>query len=126
MSTALAPPEGELCYGARGSGPLRCDPMATPASHAPGPARAGVEVHDVSVGGRTLRVTRRPASGPGARRTPLLLCNGIGAATVAALKLRLAGIVAEGAEAPSRKRRRRLSVEDAEWDAAAPTPDDGI
>ncbi|MBC3191497.1 alpha/beta fold hydrolase [Pseudonocardia sp. C8] len=33
------------------------------------------------VGGRTLRVVRRPASGPGARRTPLLLCNGIGAAT---------------------------------------------
>lgn len=32
------------------------------------------------VGGRTLRVVRRPASGPGARRTPLLLCNGIGAA----------------------------------------------
>lgn len=33
------------------------------------------------VGGRALRVVRRPASGPGARRTPLLLCNGIGAAT---------------------------------------------
>ena len=33
------------------------------------------------VGGRTLRVVRRPATGPGARRTPLLMCNGIGAAT---------------------------------------------
>lgn len=33
------------------------------------------------VGGRSLRVVRRPASGPGPRRTPLLVCNGIGAAT---------------------------------------------
>lgn len=55
--------------------------MATPVPRTPDPAGADVEVHDVSVGSRTLRVTRRPATGPGARRTPLLLCNGIGAAT---------------------------------------------
>ncbi|ANY10322.1 alpha/beta fold hydrolase [Pseudonocardia sp. HH130630-07] len=47
----------------------------------PQPAGSALEEHDVLVGGRTLRVVRRPASGPGARRTPLLLCNGIGAAT---------------------------------------------
>ncbi len=50
--------------------------------------------------------------------------HGIGAATVVSLRSRLAGIVAEGADAPARKRRRRTSAEDAEWDAAA--PDGGI
>lgn len=40
-----------------------------------------VENHDLVVGGRALRVVVRPASGPGPRRAPLLMCNGIGAAT---------------------------------------------
>jgi poly(3-hydroxyalkanoate) depolymerase len=40
-----------------------------------------VENHDLEVGGRTLRVVVRPAAGPGPRRTPLLMCNGLGAAT---------------------------------------------
>lgn len=56
--------------------------MTVPDARVPGPAGTGhVEVHDVAVGGRTLRVTRRPARGPGVRRPPLLLCNGVGAAT---------------------------------------------
>ena len=41
----------------------------------------GTRTHDLVVGGRTLRVVVRPASGPGPRRTPLLMCNGIGAST---------------------------------------------
>jgi poly(3-hydroxyalkanoate) depolymerase len=53
--------------------------MAAPAER-PDDALA-VENHDLDVGGRTLRVVVRPASGPGPRRTPLLMCNGIGAAT---------------------------------------------
>lgn len=54
--------------------------MATPLAHTPAASRH-VEEHDVEVGGRSLRVVVRPASGPGPRRTPLLICNGIGAAT---------------------------------------------
>lgn len=54
--------------------------MASPLDHS-GPAPRAVENHDVMVGGRTLRVVVRPASGPGPRRTPLLMCNGIGAST---------------------------------------------
>ena len=52
--------------------------MAAPAERSDAP---GVEHHDLVVGGRTLRVVVRPASGAGRRRTPLLMCNGIGAAT---------------------------------------------
>lgn len=52
--------------------------MAAPAEQPDAPT---VENHDLDVGGRTLRVVVRPASGPGPRRTPLLMCNGIGAAT---------------------------------------------
>ncbi len=47
--------------------------------------------------------------------------HGIGAATVAALRARLAGIVADGRDAPSRRRFRSTEAEDAEWDDAAPT-----
>lgn len=54
--------------------------MATPLEHTQA-APQHVEQHDVVVGGRSLRVAVRPASGPGPRRTPLLICNGIGAAT---------------------------------------------
>lgn len=54
--------------------------MASPVEHPPAEPRR-VEMHDVVVGGRSLRVVVRPASGPGPRRTPLLICNGIGAAT---------------------------------------------
>jgi hypothetical protein len=44
---------------------------------------------------------------------------GIGRATVVALMGRLAGIVADGADAPSRGRRRRFSADDDEWASAA-------
>lgn len=44
----------------------------------------------------------------------------IGAATVAALRGRLAGILAEGKDAPSRRRLRSTAAEDAEWDDASP------
>ncbi|MBW0106141.1 alpha/beta fold hydrolase [Pseudonocardia sp. KRD291] len=54
--------------------------MASPVDHSPAEPRR-VRAHDVVVGGRSLRVVVRPASGPGPRRTPLLICNGIGAAT---------------------------------------------
>ncbi|MDN5916291.1 MAG: alpha/beta fold hydrolase [Pseudonocardia sp.] len=54
--------------------------MATPVDQSPAEPRR-VESHDVVVGGRSLRVVVRPASGPGPSRTPLLICNGIGAAT---------------------------------------------
>lgn len=54
--------------------------MASPAERPDADART-VESHDVEVGGRTLHVVVRPASGPGPRRTPLLMCNGIGAST---------------------------------------------
>lgn len=54
--------------------------MASPVEP-PAAAPRRAENHDVIVGGRTLRVVVRPASGPGPRRTPLLICNGIGAAT---------------------------------------------
>jgi hypothetical protein len=47
--------------------------------------------------------------------------QGIGGATVAALRTRLAGILAEGKDAPSRRRLRSTVAEDAEWDDAAPT-----
>ncbi|MFP5020382.1 alpha/beta fold hydrolase [Pseudonocardia phyllosphaerae] len=54
--------------------------MSTAAPDPSGSLPGCVEL-DVTVGRSSLRVVRRPPSGPGPRRTPLLLCNGIGAAT---------------------------------------------